>query len=80
MKSQFSEKIRTLRENHNLYLRQVALLLEMDSVQLSIIEKCIRQLKREQVPILDSELKANSDELMILWLARLRKMATCLTI
>jgi transcriptional regulator with XRE-family HTH domain len=69
MKSQFGERIRELREKQHLFLRQVAPLLEMDTAQLSKIEKGIRQLKREQVPILASALKANSDELMTLWLA-----------
>ncbi len=69
MNSQFGEMIRTLREKQNLYLRQVAPLLEMDTAQLSKIEKGIRQLKREQVPIIAGALKASSDELMTLWLA-----------
>ncbi|MBL7755346.1 MAG: helix-turn-helix transcriptional regulator [Chitinophagaceae bacterium] len=67
--SQFGDKIRTHREKEHLYLRQVATLLEMDTAQLSKIEKGIRQLKREQIPIIASALKANSDELMTLWLA-----------
>jgi transcriptional regulator with XRE-family HTH domain len=69
MSSQFGEKIRTLREKQNLYLRQVAPLLEMDTAQLSKIEKGMRQLKREQIPIIAEILKVNSDELMTLWLA-----------
>lgn len=69
MNSQFGEKIRTLREKQYLYLRQVAPLLEMDTAQLSKIEKGLRQLKREQIPILAEILKASSDELMTLWLA-----------
>ena len=69
MNSQFGEKIRTLREEQNLYLRQVAPLLEMDTAQLSKIEKGIRMLKREQIPIIADVLKVNSDELMTLWLA-----------
>ena len=69
MKSQFGEKIRTLREKQHLYLRQVAPLLEMDTAQLSKIEKGIRQLKREQIPIIADALEANTDELMTLWLA-----------
>lgn len=69
MESQFGEKIRALREKQNLYLRQVAPLLEMDTAQLSKIEKGLRQLKREQIPIIAEILKANSDELMTLWLA-----------
>ena len=69
MNSQFGEKLRTLREKQHLYLRQVAPLLEMDTAQLSKIEKGLRQLKREQIPILAEILKASSDELMTLWLA-----------
>ena len=69
MQSQFGEKIRTLREQQHLYLRQVAPLLEMDTAQLSKIEKGLRQLKREQIPIIAEILKASSDELMTLWLA-----------
>lgn len=69
MNSQFGERIRTLREKQNLYLRQVAPLLEMDTAQLSKIEKGVRQLKREQIPILAELLKTDKDELLILWLA-----------
>lgn len=69
MNSQFGEKIRTLRKKQHLYLREVAPLLEMDTAQLSKIEKGLRQLKREQIPILAEILKASSDELMTLWLA-----------
>ena len=69
MKSQFGERVRTLREKQNLYLRQVAPLLEMDTAQLSKIEKGLRQLKREQIPIIAEILKTSSDELMTLWLA-----------
>ena len=69
MKSQFGEKIRTSRDKQYLYLPKVAPLLEMDTAQLSKIEKGIRQLKREQIPIIADILKASSDELMTLWLA-----------
>jgi len=69
MNSQFGERIRTLREKQHLYLRQVAPLLEMDTAQLSKIEKGLRQLKREQIPIIADILKVSIDELMTLWLA-----------
>ena len=68
MNSQFGEKIRTLREKQKLYLRQVAPLLEMDTAQLSKIEKGLRQLKREQIALLAEILKANAEELQNLWL------------
>lgn len=69
MDSQFGEKIRALREKQHLYLRQVAPLLEMDTAQLSKIEKGTRQLKREQIPIIANILKTDADELLTLWLA-----------
>lgn len=69
MKGQFGERIRELREKQKLYLRQVAPLLEMDTAQLSKIEKGLRRFKREQIPIIAEILKASSDELMTLWLA-----------
>ncbi|ULQ58332.1 helix-turn-helix domain-containing protein [Flavihumibacter rivuli] len=69
MESQFGEKIRALREQQHLYLRQVAPLLEMDTAQLSKIEKGLRQLKREQLPLLADILKTDKEELLILWLA-----------
>lgn len=69
MKSQFGDRIRTLREKQNLYLRQVAPLLEMDTAQLSKIEKGLRQLKREQITILADILKVEKDELLTLWVA-----------
>ena len=69
MNSQFGERIRTLREKQHLYLRQVAPLLEIDTAQLSKIEKGLRKLKREQITIIAEILKASSDELMTLWLA-----------
>jgi len=69
MESQFGEKIRSLREQQHLYLRQVAPLLEMDTAQLSKIEKGQRQLKKEQIPLLAEILKADKVELETLWLA-----------
>jgi transcriptional regulator with XRE-family HTH domain len=69
MESQFGQKIRILREKQNLYLRQVAPLLEMDTAQLSKIEKGLRQLKREQITILANILKTDKDELLTLWVA-----------
>ena len=69
MESQFGVKIRALREAQNLFLRQVASLLEMDTAQLSKIEKGSRQLKREQIPVIAEILKTDKEELLTLWLA-----------
>ena len=49
MESQFGNRIRNLREEKNLLLRQVASLLEMDTAQLSKIERGERQAKKETV-------------------------------
>ena len=69
MNRQFGLKIRHLREKQRLYLRQVAPLLEMDTAQLSKIEKGIRQLKREQIMILADIFKVDKEELLTLWVA-----------
>lgn len=69
MESQFGEKIRTLRENQGLFLRQVAPQLDMDNAQLRKIEKGLRLMRREQIPVIAQILKADKDELLTLWLA-----------
>ena len=69
MSSQFGNKIRTLREEQNLLLRQVANILEMDTAQLSKIERGERQAKRETVFKIASILKVDYKELTTLWLA-----------
>lgn len=69
MSSQFGNKIRTLREDQNLLLRQVASILEMDTAQLSKIERGERQAKKETVLKIAVILKVKDDELLTLWLA-----------
>ena len=69
MSSQFGNKIRTLREEQNLLLRQVASILEMDTAQLSKIERGERNAKKETVLKLAKILKVAPDELVTLWLA-----------
>ncbi len=69
MQSKFGTKIRELRETQKLYLRQVAPLLEMDTAQLSKIEKDTRQLKQEQLEPLAKILQTEFAELHTLWLA-----------
>ncbi|MBY0427249.1 MAG: helix-turn-helix domain-containing protein [Cytophagales bacterium] len=69
METLFGDKIRALREKQKLYLRQVAPILEMDTAQLSKIEKGHRQLKKEQIPLLAQILNADIEELQTLWLA-----------
>ncbi len=69
MNSQFGNKIRALREEQNLLLRQVAPLLNMDTPQLSKIERGERQAKKETVLKIAKILKVKTDELLTLWLA-----------
>ncbi len=69
MESQFGKRIRTLRESQKLYLRQVAPQLDMDTAQLSKIEKGLRQLRKDQIPLLAKILQADKVELETLWLA-----------
>ena len=49
MNSQFGNKIRILREEQKLLLRQLAPLLDMDTAQLSKIERGERNAKKETV-------------------------------
>ena len=69
MKSKFGLKIRTLRSKKKLFLRELAPLLEMDTAQLSKIERGERQAKKETVLKIAHILNVKSDELVTLWLA-----------
>lgn len=69
MVSQFGNKIRQLREQQNLLLRQVAPLLEIDTPLLSKIERGERTAKKEIVSKLADILKTDKGELLTLWLA-----------
>lgn len=69
MSNFFGERIRHLREESNLLLRQVAPLIEIDTPQLSKIERGERQMRKEAIPIISKALKADEDELTTLWLA-----------
>lgn len=69
MAYQFGDKIKELRTKQKLFLRQVAAQLDMDTAQLSKIEKGTRQLRQDQLQPLSKILKADLDELQTLWLA-----------
>lgn len=69
MANQFGDRVRQLREQQNLLLRQVAPLLEMDTPLLSKIERGERTAKKEQIGKLAEILKAEKNELLTLWLA-----------
>jgi transcriptional regulator with XRE-family HTH domain len=69
MNSQFGNKIRVLREEQKMLLRQLAPMLDMDTAQLSKIERGERNAKKETVLKLAEILKVTPDELVTLWLA-----------
>lgn len=69
MNSQFGNKIRILREEQKMLLRQLAPLLDMDTAQLSKIERGERNAKKETVLKLADILKVTPDDLVTLWLA-----------
>ncbi len=69
MINRFGDKIKSLRVKQHLYLRQVAAQLDMDTAQLSKIEKGVRQLRKEQIPPLAEILKADVEDLQTLWIA-----------
>jgi transcriptional regulator with XRE-family HTH domain len=68
MSNHFGTKIRQLREENNLLLRQVAPFIDIDTPLLSKIERGERILKKEQIPPLAKILKTSVNKLTTLWL------------
>lgn len=66
---QLGARIRVLRTEQGLLLRQLAAALNMDTALLSKIERGERSIKKEQVPQIAQVLKATQEELLTLWLA-----------
>ncbi len=62
------QKIREVRENQHILLRQVAAYLEVDTALISKAERGERNLNREQVVKLAIFLKHSEEELISLWL------------
>ncbi|HBX52018.1 MAG: transcriptional regulator [Bacteroidetes bacterium RIFOXYA12_FULL_35_11] len=67
--NRFGEKVRKLREEHNLLLRHLASKLDIDSAQLSKIERGERRAKREQVLLIAEIFEVDKEDLLSLWLA-----------
>lgn len=63
------QKLRELRENENLLLRQVAAALEMDTALLSKIERDERKINKEQVLAFAKYYKVQADDLLVVWLS-----------
>jgi transcriptional regulator with XRE-family HTH domain len=66
---QFGDKIKQLREEKELFQRQLAASLEIDTPMYSKIERGERKAKREQVIALCQLLNANEEELLTIWLS-----------
>jgi transcriptional regulator with XRE-family HTH domain len=65
----FVERIKQLREEHQLPQRKLATTLDIDTATYCKIEKGERRVKAEQVVIIAELLKTDKDELLTLWLA-----------
>lgn len=63
------QKLRELREQENLLLRQVAAAVEMDTALLSKIERDERKPSKEQVLAFAKYYKIKADDLLIAWLS-----------
>lgn len=66
--SLFSDKLHQIREEKNLYQKDLAGALSIDTPAYCRIEKGERRAKREQVIALASYLQADKEELLVLWL------------
>ena len=65
----FAQRIRQLREEKQLFQRQISAALEMDNALYCKIESGSRQVRRELVIKLAELLDADQEELLKLWLA-----------
>lgn len=63
----FGIKVRQLREQKGLLLRQIAAALEVDTALVSKIERGERKASKEQVMKLAELLEINPDELLVIW-------------
>lgn len=65
----FANKIKELREGKRLLQRHVSAALDMDNAMYCKIERGDRRAKREQIPLIARILQADTEELLVLWLA-----------
>ena len=65
----FIERLKQLREEHQLPQRKLATTLDIDTATYCKIEKGERRVKAEQVVIIANLLETDKDELLALWLA-----------
>nr|WP_288812835.1 helix-turn-helix transcriptional regulator [uncultured Sphingobacterium sp.] len=69
MAIKFGDRIRELRTQQKMLLRQLASKLDLDTSIVSKVERGDRQLKKELIPTLAEILNADKEELVTLWLA-----------
>ncbi len=70
------QKIRELREENDYLLRQLAAKLDIDTAQLSKMERGERLFKKEEIVEIAKILNADKEELLTIWLAdKIYKMA-----
>jgi transcriptional regulator with XRE-family HTH domain len=65
----FGIKVRQLREQKGLLLRQIAAALEVDTALVSKIERGERKASKEQIIKIAELLEINPDELLVIWLS-----------
>lgn len=61
------QELRRIRESKNIYLRQIASILEMDTAMMSKIERGERNLQREQVIKIANFYEISEEKLLTLW-------------
>lgn len=69
MATQIGNKIRELRNENNILLRQLASSLDLDPSVISKVERGDRMIKKDYIPKLAEVLDADEDELISLWLS-----------
>jgi len=65
----FANRIRELRESKQMLQRHISAALDIDNAMYCKIERGDRRAKREQIPVIADILQAETEELLILWLA-----------
>lgn len=65
----FPSKLHQLREEKQMYQKQIADALSIDTPMYCRIERGERRAKREQIPTIANTLEADPEELLSLWLA-----------
>jgi HTH-type transcriptional regulator, competence development regulator len=67
--NKFGDLVRTHRESNEMFLRHLAAKMDMDTAQLSKIERGERIAKKEHVILFSSLFGLNQSELLMFWLA-----------